>query len=647
MSGECGDGTVRYGNKCVAVDPFDKTPPTIAVDPPLYTRQVGIARLTANEPATIYYTIDGSEPTEASASEPDQVVIPSVPDDAQLRYFAVDLAGNKSEEQSRTWIIDREGPAAPIDFKLMVSGSSRTVSWTAPPDPRFGGVVVARIDGQLSTPPISGETYKVGDTLGTGATVVYVSTMATTGTQSLSETVTAKPGIVRYLAWAYDDLHNYGPPAGDYVLTTIPPQTGRVTINAGTGEVTTAIAPSLVTLSGSATLVGSTLTVKLTARNDTSRVLFAPKILITAGITGVTLGTSDGTIDTFPYRAYGAAILPGTSATQSWTFNGASTNTTLTLDVDVRDGYIVTATVRDTTSAGKIVDFVTGKQLVVLPPGPTGQNGGAMTLRGGITPDGRLIVGARTTGTVTSYDLMTGTRLLGATLRPQKSHVPQVILDRSGSAAYALIAEGHPQSTNNNGGTPTSLVRLDTATLTANGSLPIDISRNRDISLSPDGKTLIIATGVTAKGVVVVDLPSFTIKQRILPGFRAQVAMFSPDGASIVVVGEQIAVYNASDFSKKVTYPTPGTNGKLLRAAFSSADLLWIGRRGETGTIDLRTGTTQMFTTIPAQMLEFFDGKIYTGNGGTISRLALTGTVETTFSGFTNLDGHWIGRSPF
>ena len=48
--------------------------PGTTIDPPLYTRQVGIVRLTANERATIYYTVDGTEPTLESAHEDDQVV---------------------------------------------------------------------------------------------------------------------------------------------------------------------------------------------------------------------------------------------------------------------------------------------------------------------------------------------------------------------------------------------------------------------------------------------------------------------------------------------------------------------------------------------------------------------------------------------
>jgi len=644
VSGECGEGTVRYGDSCVAIDPFDKTPPQIAIDPPLYTREVGIVRLTADEPATIYYTIDGTPPTLESPHEADQVVISNVPDDANLRYFAVDLAGNQSDEGSRVWIIDREGPAAPIDFKVDLAASTRTVSWTPPPDPRFGGVVVARVEGPLVSPPISGETYAVGDVLSPGVTIVHAAN-ATAGPGSFMETATAKPGMVRYLAWAYDDLHNYGPPAGDYQLVPIPPQTGRLVITASNGEVATSIQPSHISFTGAATLSGSTLTVKLSMKNETSRVLFAPKVLVTNGLG--TWSNSDGVVATFPYRAYGGALVPNTSNIATWTFTGASAATTITLDVDVRDGLVLTGTTRDTVTAGRILDFSTGKLVATLQAGPTGQGGGAQTTRGGITPDGRLVIGARTTATVSSFDLATGKRIMGTTLRPQKAHVPQLVLDKSGSAAYVLVAEGHPQSVNNNGGSQTQLVRLDTATLTERGRLSLDISRNRDIAISPDGKTIAIATGVTAKGVIVVDLPTFTIKTRLLPGFRAQCVLFSPNGTQIVVVGEQIALYNTSDAMRTALFTTPGTNGKVLRASFSAPDTLWIGRRNESATININTSATQVFTTLQARMLEFFDDKIYTSSGITISRVALTGVVETTLIGATNLDGHWLGRSPF
>jgi len=649
MSGECGEGTVRYGNRCVAIDPFDKTPPQVTIDPPLHTREVGIVRLTADEPATIYYTTDGSDPTTESAHEAEQVVIGGVPDDAQLRYFAIDLAGNRSDEESRVWIIDRDGPGAPLDFKVALAGSARTVSWMPPPDPRFGGVLVARVEGRLSAPPTSGEKYAVGATLGPGVTVVALSEAAGAGPSTFSESLVPAPGLVRYVAWAFDDLHNYGPPAGDYALVPIPPQTGQLAVSAGTGQVTATLAASHLGLTGAAALAGSTLTVKLTVRNNTSRVLFSPKLLLTNDPAGVSWTDSDGTLDGRPYRAYGAAIPPGASTTRSWTFDGASSTTALTMGLELRDGPVMTATAWDTSTAGAIVDLATGEVVQMLSTPTTGPGGNSMTQRGGITPDGRMIVGARTSGSVSSFDLSTGKRLLTSTLRPQKSYVAQVILDRSGSAAYALVAEGHPYSINNNGagtGTLTDLVRLDTATLTENGRLALGASRNRDGNLSPDGRTLVIATGVTTKGVIVVDLTTFTIKARILPGFRPQCALFSPDGASIVVVGEQVASYSAATLARGPLLTTPGINGKVVRAVFGDPDTLWIGRRGESATIDLRTGATTLFTSIPGRLLDAFDGKVYAGANGTVQQLDRNGAVGASID-FPNLDGHWLGRSPF
>ena len=55
---------------------------------------------------------------------------------------------------------------------------------------------------------------------------------------------------MRYVAWAFDDLHNYGPPAGDYVLVPIPPQIGRITVNASTGQVVPTVSPSHINLTG-------------------------------------------------------------------------------------------------------------------------------------------------------------------------------------------------------------------------------------------------------------------------------------------------------------------------------------------------------------------------------------------------------------
>jgi hypothetical protein len=653
--GEC-VGTLRFGNTCVAVDPFDTTPPTVTVDPPLFTREVGTVRIQTDEPATIYYTIDGTPPTLESTSGPDEVVLTGVPDNATLRYFAIDLNDNRSADELRLWVIDREGPSPPQDFDVALSGTTRNVGWTPAPDSRPGGVLVARVEGRLSTIPTAGTAYAVGDELAPGITIVAID--PSTAASVFTETVPVRPGLVRYVAWGFDDLFNYGPPAGDYVVVDLPAQTAQVNVTANT--VTVATPPSSLTIEGTATINGTTLSLKLGVRNDTTRVLFAPKIILTGGAGSATWTDPTGTLSALPFRAYGSAILPGTKVDSIWTFTNVGANDTLPLALEIRSDRVLTATTQDfsTNSGGQIVDEVTGLKLRDFAAGSVGDDGGSMSYCVAYTPDGRLLAGARTAGTVTSFDAVTGQRTVTATLRPQKAHVPLLTLDRSGSVAYALVTNGHPNKLNNNNGAgaDSELVRLDAATLTVTGRIPLGNTRSKSIEISPTGKTLVIASGVTDGGVIVIDLATFSIETTILPPFRATVATFSPDGNTLAVIGDQIQLYTRGEigtgFVEGPQFPTPEVNGgKVVRAVFPTATELWIGRgNGSISKLDIATNTPTTFTTFQGQMLDLYEGKLYvlpTTPANTMVTLDLTGTVTSTLTGFFRLRGHHVSRSPF
>ncbi len=644
--GECGIGTVRYGDTCVAVDPFDRTPPSVAIDPPLYTRSVGIVRLTSDEPATIYYTIDGTEPTLDSASEPDHVVITGVPDDALVRFFAIDLNGNRSAEGSRAWIIDREGPGAPGDFTIAVQGTTRTVTWTPPPDPRLGGVIVARVEGDL-VGPVAGQPYAEGDELAPGITVVHRGADAA---GSFSETREVRPGIVRYVAWAFDEAGNYGAPSGAYELIPFPPQTTTVTVDAGTGTVATLTPASHVAVTGASELTGSTLRVTLAIRNDTTRVLFAPKLRLRNALAGVTWSNADGELESKPYRAYGAALPPGATIAAVWTFTGASVNTDLILDLDVLDNRVLVASYqRDGTRGAQLVDAVTAREIRELQPMPGGSNRGSSMLRGAITPDGMFVSGGRSSAELVQYDLATGERVQTVTLRPQKGHIPQVVLDASGSTAYALAAEDHWKRAVQGAGVITQLVRLDASTLTETGRLTLGISRNRDMQISPDGRLLAIATALPTEGTVIVDLSTFQIRGRIVAQVRPQAAMFTPDSKQIVIVGETITVHDAMTLAAGPSYRTPATTpsaGRVLRATLEDANRLWIGRRSELAVVDLRDGTAQTFPR-DGRIIEVFDGIPHVGADQSLVQLDAMGVDTRAIDGFTRIQGHWVGRSPF
>nr|MBA2538548.1 chitobiase/beta-hexosaminidase C-terminal domain-containing protein [Deltaproteobacteria bacterium] len=638
--GECLDGTVRFQDTCVPFDPFDKTPPIITVDPPVRTRFVGDIRLTSNEPAEIYVTTDDTAPTLESVHERDQLIIPNDDNRIVIRFFAVDLAGNQSLEQLVLWNIDQEGPAPPARFNLTRTGDTRKVDWTPPQNEnRLGGVLVARVEGRVNVQPTSGIQYAIGDEIEPGITVVSI-TDADPAPATFSETLPATPGLVRYIGWAFDDLLNFGPPAGDFEVVPMGPQRGLVFIDLTASTVLQGTKPDNVTLSGTATVSGSNVTLKLAVRNETTRVLHAPKLLVRSA--GVTFN-SDGVFDTFPYKAYGAAINPGASATVTWQFTGVSGNS-LSLDLDLRDNRVVMLGSVSKETAGSVNDFATGREVKRLAPGPGDAKGGFGPLGGGFTPDGRVVFGSRSSGTISSWDLQSGNRLATTELRAQKSHVPQLALDPSGSIGYALISEEHIRKLRDGFGVETELVRFDTATLSDQGRISIGISRNRDMRISDDGRFLIVATGVAARGVLVIDLASFTVARNLVSGTRAESAVFTPDGRGVAVMGSDLQVFDVEDGTVISTSPIP-TGGKLFRAAFNGPNEIWVGGQSALHKIDLtNTIATETFG-FPVRTLDVFDGKIYAGNGD-LRRFDPDFTEELQFP-FFNQRGHWLGRSPF
>jgi hypothetical protein len=647
--GECLEGTVRYQDTCVPFDPFDRTPPVITVDPPVRTRSVGNIRLVANEPAEIYVTTDDSEVTLDSQHERDEIVIPNDSNDIVLRYFAVDLAGNQTTEQIVLWNIDQLGPAPPGRFKLTLSNGQRDLSWLPPQnESHLGGVLVARVDGRVTTQPTSGLAYEVGQEIEPGVTVVAV-TGADPAAASFSENLTPQPGIVRYIAWAFDDLLNYGPPAGDFDLVPLPQQRGQLAISTVNGSVAPLGAPPPnVELSGTATITGPagcatacTVSAKLTLRNKTTRVLHAPKLVMRTNNLNF---AADGVFDSDPYKAYGAAINPGASTSVTWDFTGVIGNS-LQIDLELKDNQIVMQGNVSRTDAGSVNDFETGGQVKLLAAGPGDANGGFGAIAGGFTPDGRVVFGSRSSGTISSWDLQTGSRLATTELRAQRSHVPQVVLDRSGSIGYALVCEDHLRKLRNSGGVETELVRFDVATLSVQGRIPIGISRNRDMRISPDARLLIIATGTTGQGVLVVDLETFTVTQKLLTGNRPETAVFTPDAAGIAAVGNDITLFDLASGMELDTIALPAGGGRTFRASFNGASELWVGRQSNMVKVDLTKVVAPIVFNTGTRVLEVFDGKVY-GGFGDLRRFDTNGNEEAQFF-FNNQRGHWLGRSPF
>lgn len=639
---------MRHGYACYPADPEDRIPPVVTVDPPVRTPQVGNVRLTTNEPATIYYAYDGSHPSPLGLSERDQVVIPDLADNATVSFFAVDLNGNASPLQTVAWQIDRNGPGTPTGFKLTLAGTKRTLAWVPPPDPHLRGVLVARVEGLLNFSPERGKKYNLGDTLAPGVKVVSIVANGFSG--AFTEDVTTHTvGLVRYAAWSFDDLYNYGSPANAYAVETLPTQTASLSVDSATGAVSVTAQPANIALAGTAALDGSTLRVTLDVTNNTSRVLFAPKMLLTTPPATGSLN-DDGTLDTFSYRALGGALLPGVKLTTTLDFSGVTGGDVLAMGFELRTSPIAVAGAWS-DSSGSAVDEATQQVVVTLAAGPSGPSGEISMHGGGATVDGRFIMGGRTSSELTSFDLSKGRRLLSRKLAVGKAHIPRLALDASTGTGYALVAGGHSYTTQHEG-IATQLVVFDTATLVETARVDLGASRNRSIEVSPDGKRLAVATG-TDDGVILVELGDLTVRH-IATQFAPFCVSFTADSSTLVVTNTfEVALITIADgkYIKQIPLP-PAT--KSFTGAFGADGRYWLGREGDVVAVNLSTGVLETFT-FDAAILHVWGDKIYVMSEGdsSVTRLKTTGEIDDTpdynptWSFDDGVYGHWMGHSPF
>lgn len=648
--GKCGEGTVQHGKGCYPYNPNDSTPPEVTVDPPERTREVGNVTLTANELATIYYTTDGSLPTESSAFGLDVALIPDVPDDGIVRYFAVDLAGNASAVTTATWTIDREGPGRPRNFSLGVAGDARTLSWEEPFDQDLMGVLVARVEGRLARPE-GGVFYSAGDELAPGVTVVAVVPAGEPGAFSESQPVT--PGLVRYAAWSFDDLGNYGAAAGGHELVSIPPQTGVVTVNVQTGAVTVSPAPSLLGVTGTATYdaTGMALDIELSVENLATRVLFAPKVVAT-NLSGTT-GFWDN-LESLPdtgedYRDFKAAIAPGQTVSRTLRLGGVAPLDVVSFEIEVRDNPVLVAPLfraRGADRAAGVADPVAARELLLLAKaGPAfGPDDAHCFVGGAVTMDGRVIFGSRNSGRLTAFDLTTGGMSGGSSLG--SGHVPTLAIDGSGLTGFAVFASGVQRRVAKSGSGST-LVRFDVDTLVETGRVEIGSSRNRSIAISPDGSLVAIGTGLTE--TILVDADSLQITQRIPVG--ASAALFTPDGSLVTITNGSIRVFGVSQglASQTAQFPNP-LSSPQIGAALYAGDRLWIGARNNDGAVavDLTDGSSVDFSGDWYSMVEV-DGAIWAGGyGDTIRQFDFDGDQLDSIVMNRSFRGRGVtNRSPF
>jgi flagellar hook assembly protein FlgD/Tol biopolymer transport system component len=126
LSATAADHAGNVSNAITAVIVLDTTAPVTTAAPAGGIYAPGLsAVLSANEPATIYYTVDGTEPILSSPVASGPIAIAAA---TTLQYFAVDLAGNREPVKSTTYVIDSTPPSTTITIgEPKHAGSQGTV----------------------------------------------------------------------------------------------------------------------------------------------------------------------------------------------------------------------------------------------------------------------------------------------------------------------------------------------------------------------------------------------------------------------------------------------------------------------------------------------------------------------------------------
>src|SRR5439155_926728 len=158
------------------VNVVDTIAPTVSATPPTGKyNSIQSVTLSASEPATIYYTTDGSTPTTSSTvyNSPIEISVTTT-----FKFFAKDTAGNSGTPASQTITIDTIAPDVTITGLAEVNvevGSTYTDAGATASDNVNGNltssiVTVNPVD--TSTPGTYTVTYDVSDSSGNAATQV-------------------------------------------------------------------------------------------------------------------------------------------------------------------------------------------------------------------------------------------------------------------------------------------------------------------------------------------------------------------------------------------------------------------------------------------------------------------------------------------
>lgn len=612
----CGEGTFELDGECVPFDPSDETPPTTTADPAggEHDPLPAFVELSSDEPATIFYTTDGTPASQSSPSGASPVFIGPITDGMTIRFFAVDPAGNAETEKQETYVINQ--PPPPVgDLQAVLSGTTADLTWSNPAAADLAGVLVlARPVGPGFSQPEDGVTYSVGELLADGSEVIFQGSGTSTSHSGLT------PGSYHYKVYAFDTAGAYSEMRQEDVRVIESTQSGTIEVALSPVSATVTTQPTDLTLSATASYdsTNDELTVAVTLDSSIQRYIFNPKLVVTSLNAG-TFANADESLGGNPLRYYGPeALPPGISRSRDFTFSGIDGSTDpVIFDVELADHRMLYFSVKRSLESFTMFDFGTE-----TPRGGTGcdstfytnsnnPGAGCAAHRAVIGPGGtRIYMGHRNMPNLRVFDPATNAVVVEKPLQtgPFPSNGPArinaVALGPNEAHLYAIVSYGeHKFSKGLAPQVGSDLVRLDPLTLEETGRIRLITDaisgQAYRFAISPDGTLAAIPANFTKfdfgqlyfvdlRTMTLVDMDSSAAGDQPLilnPYFSHRVATFSPDASRVYVTadhdGEVLEVDPATgdvvelpdlfpNDSDIPTFLTFGPNGNLWVARGSS-----------------------------------------------------------------------------